>query len=161
MTMALVVPDYRDREFAHVDKIAELDSVKIAIVSKDWFIESMRFQIPHAILVKVASPRDFFEGRADGADALLYGAEAGSAWSLLYPRFQVVTPFRTHISIPLVMPYGGFKDSEMDEFLDNWVMLSRYDGAYEEAYNYWILGEGTEVREPRWSVIRNVLHWVD
>ena len=28
-------------------------------------------------------------------------------------------------------------------------------------YDYWILGIGAEPVQPRWSVIRNVLHWID
>ena len=28
-------------------------------------------------------------------------------------------------------------------------------------YDRWILGKDAEQKEPRWSVIRNVLHWVD
>ena len=63
--------------------------------------------------------------------------------------------------MPLIVPYAGIDDTEMDEFLDNWVMLSRTDGTYDAAYDYWILGKGTETYEPRWSIIRDVLHWVD
>ncbi len=28
-------------------------------------------------------------------------------------------------------------------------------------YDYWILGKEVEAKEPRWSVIRNVLHWIE
>jgi hypothetical protein len=40
-------------------------------------------------------------------------------------------------------------------------MLKRSDGSLDKIYDYWILGKGTEVKEPRWSVIRDVLEWVD
>ena len=50
---------------------------------------------------------------------------------------------------------------DMDEFIDNWVLMSNNDGTYEAAYNYWILGREETQRQPRWSVVRNVLHWVD
>ena len=59
------------------------------------------------------------------------------------------------------LKYAGKPDAEMDEFIDNWVMLKRNDGTLDRIYDYWILGKGTELKEPCWSVIRDVLHWVD
>jgi hypothetical protein len=46
-------------------------------------------------------------------------------------------------------------------FLDTWLDLSRKNGTLDELYRYWILGRDDGAREPRWSVIRDVLHWVD
>ena len=54
-----------------------------------------------------------------------------------------------------------FPDSEMDEFIDHWVLLKQHDGTIRQAYDYWILGIGSEEKKPRWSVIRDVLGWVD
>jgi len=163
LTMALVVPDYRDREFADMEAIARLEKPRIGVSSRGWFLEQLRRDIPQAELVVVDSPRDFFEQTEAGqqVDALLFSAEAGAAWSMLYPRFQIVTPFPRNIRMPVVIPYSGFADPELDEFIDNWVLLSRNDGTFESAYDYWILGEGAEPVEPRWSVVRDVLHWVD
>lgn len=80
---------------------------------------------------------------------------------MLYPSFQVTTPLLRLIRVPVVMPYAGESDQVMDEFIDNWVMLKRNDGTIDKIYDYWILGKGTELKEPRWSIIRDVLHWVD
>jgi len=33
-------------------------------------------------------------------------------------------------------------------------------GMLDAKYNYWVLGEVPGATEPRWSVIRNELHWV-
>ena len=111
----------------------------------------------------IKSYRDFFEqkGPGEGLDALFTGAESGSAWTLLYPSYQVVTPFADDISIPLVYPFSGGDDAAMDEFIDHWVLLKKHDGIIDSGYDYWILGKGTETRGPRWSVIRDVLGWVD
>jgi ABC-type amino acid transport substrate-binding protein len=163
LTMALVIPDYRDREFTSMAAIAKMEKPRIGVSSRGWFLEQLRRDIPQAELIVINSPRDFFEqtGASQEVDALLFSAEAGAAWSMLYPRFQVVTPFPLNIRMPVVIPYSGYADPEMDEFIDNWVLLSRNDGTLESAYDYWILGEGAEPAEPRWSVVRNVLHWVD
>jgi hypothetical protein len=38
---------------------------------------------------------------------------------------------------------------------------SEFSVAIQQLYAYWILGGGAEPKEPRWSVMRNVLGWVD
>jgi len=40
-------------------------------------------------------------------------------------------------------------------------MRKQHDNTIESAYEYWILGKGSEKKAPRWSVIRDVLGWVD
>jgi ABC-type amino acid transport substrate-binding protein len=52
-------------------------------------------------------------------------------------------------------------DIEMMEFVSNWIDLKRKDGTIDELYDYWMLGGASRPTEPRWSVIRNVLGWVD
>ncbi|MGK7914687.1 MAG: cation:dicarboxylase symporter family transporter [Prochloraceae cyanobacterium] len=162
VTMALVVPDSRDLEFSSIESINQLNTLKIGVTSKDWFIDQLKLYFPRAKVIFLNSPRDFFQqkGAGKGVDALLSSAEVGSAWTLIYPNFQVVTPLPRQISVPLVYPYGGADDSPMDEFLDHWVLVKSKDGTIDRAYDYWILGKGSQLKKPRWSIIRDVLHWV-
>lgn len=39
--------------------------------------------------------------------------------------------------------------------------LNRRNGTLDRLYEHWILGRAPEDSPPRWSVIRDVLHWVD
>jgi hypothetical protein len=50
---------------------------------------------------------------------------------------------------------------ELSEYLDGWVATHQHKGTFKRAYDHWILGEGAKTREPRWSVVRNILHWVE
>jgi ABC-type amino acid transport substrate-binding protein len=52
-------------------------------------------------------------------------------------------------------------NTEMADFLNHWIDLKKKDRTIEKTYNYWILGQGVTIKEPRWSIIRNVLHWVE
>ena len=87
-------------------------------------------------------------------------AERGSAWTLRYPRYSVVVPLPQPVRIPLAfgMPLG---EPEFAAFLNAWIELKRHDGTLDELYRYWILGHDTVPVTPRWSIIRDVLHWVD
>ena len=90
-------------------------------------------------------------------DALLISAESGAAYTLLYPGFQVVVPTDLRVSLPLFYAIGT-EDKEMDDFLDHWISLRKKDGTMQRFYNHWILGQIEKPAEPRWCVIRNVLH---
>ncbi len=163
VNLALVVPDHRQREFSTQTAVGNIKGLRIAVIAGSGLDDEVRNNFPGAEVVNVSSPREFFTQAQPSAlaDALLFTAEGGSAWSMLYPSYQVSTQALKNIRIPLVIPYAGKPDSELDEFLDNWVMLKRNDGSLDKIYEYWILGIGTEPKEQRWSVIRDVLGWVD
>jgi hypothetical protein len=42
-----------------------------------------------------------------------------------------------------------------------WVELKRRDRTIDALYGHWILGKQAVKRQPRWSIMRNMLHWVD
>jgi hypothetical protein len=44
---------------------------------------------------------------------------------------------------------------------DAFIEMTGRDGTIDRLYAHWIHGEGTQSNEPRWSVIRDVLHWVE
>ncbi|MGB4707248.1 MAG: hypothetical protein WBH28_02190, partial [Fuerstiella sp.] len=92
-------------------------------------------------------------------DALLISAESGSAYTIQYPDYQVVVPDRKTISLPLFYAIAN-SDVEMRDFLEHWIRLRKDDGTLDEYYNHWILGQNPTDAKPRWSVIRDVLHWV-
>ena len=51
--------------------------------------------------------------------------------------------------------------SPLAAFVNTWIGLKRKDGTLDAVYKHWILGQDAASVEPRWSIIRNVLHWVD
>lgn len=165
--LGLVVLDHRDNDFATFDAIRDLGPITFGIhrdfaYPLDRARSDVKAYAPEADLVVLASYREFFEqrGAGKGVDALLTSAEGGSAWTLLYPKYQVVTPLGGDVSFPLVYPYGS-GDSRMDEFLDHWITYVQRDGTVKGLYDRWILGKNAEPQMPRWSVIRDVLQWVD
>jgi ABC-type amino acid transport substrate-binding protein len=78
----------------------------------------------------------------------------------LYPDYSVVVPKPDFAFLPLGYPIAK-GDQDMVNFLNHWIDLKKKDKTIEKFYNYWILGRGAVEKKPRWSVIRNVLHWVD
>ena len=116
-----------------------------------------RRMLPRATVVPVRHPGEFFEGNVEDLDALIGAAEIGSAWSLQYPNYAVAVPDDRSIEgIPLAYPVAP-SHYELLFFVNDWIALKKRDGTIQRLYDYWILGQETEVHEPRWSVIRNGL----
>ena len=80
---------------------------------------------------------------------------------LVVSQMQVaVVPLPDPIRVPLAfgMPLG---EPELAGFVNSWIELKRHDGTFDELYQYWILGKNATPTPPRWSIIRDVLHWVE
>ncbi len=126
----------------------------------DFRLPDLGEGLPDAEIVPTDSAREFFKAKPGEYDALITLAEVGSAWTLVYPAYTVSVPLPNPIKIPLAypMPHG---DSNMKDFVNTWIELKKRDGTIDAVFNHWILGKGAEQKEPRWSVIRDVLHWID
>jgi hypothetical protein len=49
----------------------------------------------------------------------------------------------------------------MVDFVNTWLELKQADNTIDELFEHWILGKAAERKEPRWSVVRDVLGWMD
>lgn len=161
VTTAFIVRDYRREEFTTLKAIRSIDDLKIGAVSRSYLAMKIMEILPGAQVVRLKSPREFFEKYKDGLDALVTSAEAGSAWTLLHPEYTVVVLHPDVVRFPLGYPIAK-GDQEMLNFINQWVNLKKTQGReFKNLYNHWILGQDAIAKEPRWSIIRNVLHWVD
>jgi Na+/H+-dicarboxylate symporter len=160
VTLAFVVPDYQRNKFNTRAKVQALEKPRIAIMNIPYFIEQLQRYLPKAEFKVIDSPRQFFKAKEGEFDALFYTAEAGSGWTLVYPSFSVAIPQPDVVSVPLAyaMPRGA---DDLGDYVDTWITLKRNSGAIDRAYQYWILGQGAKRSEPRWSVMRDLLGWVD
>ncbi len=110
-------------------------------------------------MLLVDSYTSYIEHYSDRADALVTVAEQGAAWSMPHPEFAVATPFGKGIKIPVAFPVPLSEES-LTDLLKVWINLKQKDGTISGLYDYWILGHKQKEDELRWSVIRDVLHWV-
>lgn len=160
ISMALVVPDHHKDRFDSVDNLRQLDSLTIGVEAASYFAEHIRQRLPYATVVELPSERQFFEKEPASLDVLATSAEGGSAWTLVYPDYVPVLPFQNGVQVPLVLALAG-QDFPLEEYLKNWIRLKRLDGTLNRLFNHWIYGKPEHTTEPRWSIMRDVLHWVD
>jgi ABC-type amino acid transport substrate-binding protein len=125
-----------------------------------YYVDKVREMLPQATLELVQDISPVLSAWRPNLDAVVLPAERGSAWTLLYPQFSVVIPEPAIIKVPLGYPISR-RDEAFASFINTWIDLKRKDGTLETLYAYWVLGRNAAPAGPRWSVMRDVLHWVD
>jgi ABC-type amino acid transport substrate-binding protein len=156
---ALVVADHRVKEFETLQAIRDADEIVLGYLKGGRLARSSRQRLPNLTLVEVESPEVFLRGERPDVDALLTTAEAGAIYSMFAPSYSVVIPAGVIIRVPVVI--AARIDPVFNDYLDTWIRLKQGDGTIDALYEHWILGHDETQHGPRWSVIRNVLGWVD
>jgi len=162
-TIGLAVRDYRRHDFANLNRLRQMQGLKIGVPLDSTQIRTSMeryFGGTDAEFVVVEFWQPFFEGRHPEVDAFLMPAENAAGWTLLYPHYTVVVPQPDPVRVPSA--FGVASNAEpLRSLVNEWVIFADNAGLIEEAYGYWVLGKGAENTEPRWSIMRNVLGWID
>jgi Na+/H+-dicarboxylate symporter len=159
LNYAFVVPDYRQSEFSSLQQVAATADLKIAVINDPSRVDAIERTLPKAEILPVDSYNQFFAGNLGTWDCIVMSAEAGSAWTLLYPNYAVVVPKPE----PHIYPIGfavAQGNQQLLNYLNSWIAMTKRSLSMQKAYDRWILGKGAEEIKPRWSIIRDVLHWV-
>ena len=159
-TIAFIVRDHDRERYGSRTAVQKLKRLRIGVVNAPYYIEALKRYLPQAEVVLLDSPRDFFRKRSAELDAMLFTAEAGSAWTLIYPEFSVAVPHPDVLAAPIAYAVGVNAD-DLLALVNSWLELKLQDQTVEQLHRYWILGGGARPQTPRWSVIRDVLGWVD
>jgi ABC-type amino acid transport substrate-binding protein len=160
-TLAFVVKDHLRDQFSTWAQIRELGELPVAIPNLPFYIDHLRTRAPALKLAPIDTASQIEANlKQQTFDAVAMPAESGSVLTLLYPKYTVVVPEPEIVKIPLAYPLAR-RDQDWGHFINTWIELKRRDGTIDALYGHWILGKHADKREPRWSVIRNLLHWVD
>lgn len=158
-TVAFVVLDEARDRFATWDLIRQQGRLRVAVPDVPYYIDKVRQRLPQAQLEVMPDVAALFS-TPDRYDAAMLPAERGSAWTLLHPKLSVVVPGPDVVKVPLAYPLARH-DQAFASFINTWIELKRKDGTIDALYKRWILGQDASVRQPRWSIMRDVLHWVE
>jgi Na+/H+-dicarboxylate symporter/ABC-type amino acid transport substrate-binding protein len=157
-TLAFVVPDPARHKYETWDSIRRLNPLSVSVIALPYYLDKVRMLLPEARLVPVATVSELFKYKELGVDAALLTAERGSTWTLLHPELSVVVPQPDPIRVPLAFAVARH-DVALATFVNSWIDLKKQDGTLDMLYRHWILGADAVRPVPRWSIMRNVLHW--
>ena len=158
--LALVVPDHLRKAYSSEESVRAMGPVRVGVRKDSYLKKRIEEHFPNLQVDELDTEAEFFSIESFRQEALVTTAEGGSAWTLLYPGFAVVNPLKHKEGAPLVFAVAGH-DFQLEKYLDTWIEIKQMDGSIKHLYDYWILGNLPRHSHPRWSVIRNVLHWVE
>lgn len=141
--MALVVPDQKRKQFSDISQHHKLKDVHVGVRRGSNFAARIKDIFPDFKVTELDSEADFFQQPEFHEQILLTSAEGGSAWTLLNPDYDVVTPFSVHQGAPLVIAVGG-EDLMLEHFISTWIKLKQMDGTIDTLFKHWIQGESVQ-----------------
>ena len=162
--LAFIVPDRRRADFADAEWIRSTSGLRVAVPDLPYLLDLISRDFPGLTTIPIeysdAGITNFFKGQGEPVDALVLTAQRGAFQTLIYPAFSVAVPQPIIRKIPLAYPVARH-DVEAARFLSNWIELKKKDGTIQTLYEHWVLGQDASPHKPRWSILRNVLHWLD
>ncbi len=159
LTRSLVVADHRVKDFDSPEEIKVATDITVAYVEDEALVKKAMSLLPNVTFEPISNYKRFFKQKPDSYDALLISAEAGSAWTLFYPEYGVAI-FNRNSKAPSGYAVA-WENPELLRYVDNWIKLKKVDGTVDKTYRYWILGEKDKSTEKRWSIMKDVLGWVE
>jgi ABC-type amino acid transport substrate-binding protein len=158
-TMAFLVKDHLRARFETWAAIDDSTGLRVAAPDLPYYLRELKARAPRLAVEPVTLGDDVLR-TLSAYDAVLYPAERGAVLTLLDPQWTVVVPQPNPVKVPIAFPLAR-RDAEWKTFVDAWIGLKQRDDTLTRLYDHWILGKDAAARSPRWSVIRNVLHWTD
>jgi Na+/H+-dicarboxylate symporter/ABC-type amino acid transport substrate-binding protein len=158
-TLAFVTRDHLRDRFRTWGSINELGAVRIGVPDSPTFVQAVKARAPRVEVVPLRRMEDLFNS-SDDLMAYVLPAERGSVMTLLHPAYSVIVPQPDLIKLPIAYPVAR-KDERWVAFVNTWLDLKRRDGTIDALYRHWVLGEDAVPQSRRWSVLRNVLGWVE
>jgi Na+/H+-dicarboxylate symporter/ABC-type amino acid transport substrate-binding protein len=159
-SLAFIVKDHLRGKYTDLKMLRDMDTLRLGISQSEYYTNKLSKLLPNAEIILLNSPRLFFRESVE-LDALAFTAESGGAWTIIYPQFSVAVPKPQAFKVPHAYVVSR-DDQEFLNFINTWILLKKADGTFDSAFKYWEMGRGIEeIKEPRWSVIRNVLHWLE
>jgi len=162
-TVGLAVRDERRHDFDTLDELRNSRGLKIGVpleTSQLEFVMQHYFGRSDAEFVPVEFWDAYFNGEHPELDAFLMPAEHATGWSLLHPEYTVVVPQPAPIRVPSAfgVPVGA---EGLARVIDEWILSASSAGVIDRSFEFWVMGQGAQETEPRWSIIRDVLGWVE
>ena len=158
---AMIVAQKNKDQFNSVPSIRSLSDLRMGVFNDPVLIPIINNNFPQA---KVVILPDFQSEtlaqafKSHSINAVFWSRAQTDIWALGHPDYVSVAP--SELAAPFLMGYMVQNNSPLFlNFLNYWLELKKNDGFEQHLYNQWILARPEPDDTPRWSILRNVLHW--
>ncbi|MCM2678229.1 cation:dicarboxylate symporter family transporter [Echinimonas agarilytica] len=164
LNLALIVPDHQVKHYSSIKTVRQSE-LNLAVVQHAALVKRAEKRLPQIDFSPIVHYESYFNPEQPHSyDGLLTSAEAGYAWSLFYPDFGVAL-LKDDVSGRLLSFPTAFavarRNTDLLNYTNNWLDLMKSYHFVDRQYDYWIQGYGAVQKESRWSVIKDVLGWVN
>lgn len=157
---SFIIPRTEQGKFANLDTINAISDLRIGVLGIPSFISLIKGHFPRTHIVVVDDSPTAIENafKNNQIDAYFGFAVTADPWILNHPQYISVTP--AGLSAPFSLAYMVQKTSpQFLNFLNYWLKLKADSYLEKRTYKHWILIHPIPDTSPRWSIIRDVLHW--
>ncbi|WP_462172194.1 cation:dicarboxylate symporter family transporter [Pseudoalteromonas xiamenensis] len=151
LQLALVAKDYELKRFAKREDVLNHKELKLAHVEYGALLSKIKNSYPQVKPVSIPNIKAYFD-HPEKYDALVVSAEAGFAWSMFYPEFGVIVPKGAERHYPIGLAVARY-NQDLLSYINGWLEIQKANGTVSNTYNYWILGQNSQTRVKRWSLI--------
>ncbi len=149
----LVVPREKRNEFFRLNDVKLKQDLKIG--AGGALLEIAKRNFPEAQIIDTLNTDTLIKGECD---AFVWSETTAVIWCLSHPDYIVIDYGnelgRAYFAYPVRQHATDF-----GFFLNSWLRLKEHSGFKKRMESYWIHGISPKKREPRWSVLHNILHW--
>ncbi len=160
MHVGLLVPDHQVNEFRDFDFQAPPRRVRLGYVKTGDLKHAGPAHLSGVELVPLPSVGPFLAGKQEDVDAFAVPAEVGSHYTMTHPAFALVIPRSIRHRVPIVLAMRS-EAVRGERYMDAWLEQRAADGTLDGLYDHWILGKQVTKKKRRWSVVVDVLGWLD
>lgn len=146
--------------FTSLESINANPDLKIAVLKGSSY-ETLAYKLfPKDKIVLIDNYEKFDSPSC--ADALLWQEQEAIHWIINHPKYKTAST-TPPIGIDTLAYPVDVSAERLLVFLNQWLQLKEAEGFTEKQYNLWVLGktQPSSSEERRWSIIHNVLHWLD
>ena len=137
--IAIVVKDGRRAEFTDWQKILQREDLTLGIPETFFYKKAVARNFTQGKAWEISTPRLFFKEEFAHIDAMVFGAAASSAWTLLNPDYTVVVPKPELAPLYMAFPINK-NDHAFELFMRNWISMKQQSKTIDTLFNYWIEG---------------------
>jgi ABC-type amino acid transport substrate-binding protein len=155
--LVLMVPSQKAEEFRSRTDLETIRNLRIATLSSAEMKGVMENLLPSAEVVSVENYYDL--PRFVDFDAALWTEAQAVALVRTRKGITAVRPadFGNPFLFTYIMPGNS---PEFLRYVNYWLKLEATDKFAQQLKDHWIQGQPLRDHKPRWSIIRDVLHWV-
>ncbi len=136
-TIAFLTKNERRAEFTDWSSIIRRKDFIIGIPETFFYQTEVERTFVTGKAWEISTPRLFFQEKYAHIDAMLFGAPAASAWTLLYPDYTVVVPKPAIPPLYMAFPINK-NDHAFELFMRNWIEMKEQSLQFKDLFSYWI-----------------------